>query len=337
MPRPLPVLTASGVRLSAPPAGAAPAPDPTPVARKPDWIRVQLRSSPAQGRIKSLLREHGLFTVCEEARCPNMHECWSGGTATFMILGDTCTRACRFCAVKTGATPPLDDEEPEKLADSVARLGLDYVVITSVDRDDLDDQGSGHFARCVAGLRRNDPDLLVEVLTPDFRGDRDCIERVVDAGPHVFAHNVETVERLQRAVRDKRCGYAQSIGVLETARAIAPAILTKTSIQLGHGESDDEVLQCLADLRAADVDIVTFGQYLRPTAWHLPVARWVTPEEFDAWGKTARELGFRAVASGPLVRSSYRAGELFVREILKSRAPTEPADARRPADRGMED
>lgn len=323
MPRPLPMRSNSTPRSP----GDDGSSDKRRPAPKPPWIKVSLRTSPEQGRIRSLLRQHNLHTVCEESFCPNIHECWSGGTATFMILGDVCTRACRFCAVQSGNPGGvLDPDEPEHLAATVSQLGLKYVVITAVDRDDLPDQGADHFARCVRGLRQSDRGLLVEVLSGDFQGDRACVETVVEAAPHVFAHNIETVERLQPEIRDRRAGYHQSLQVLRHARRVAPDVLTKSSIQLGHGETDGEVMATLRDLRGVGTDIVTFGQYLQPTPWHRPVNRWPTPEEFDTWADRARDLGFRAVASGPLVRSSYRAGELFVREIQGQQAAAHGRD-----------
>lgn len=250
-----------------------------------------------------------------------MSECWGGGTATIMIMGDECTRGCRFCAVKTAANPrPLDVDEPEKVAHAIGRSRmLDYVVLTSVDRDDLADQGAPHFAKTIATLKANYPHILVEVLIPDFRGDAACVRTVVDSRPDVVAHNVETVRRLTPKVRDRRATYDQSLQVLRAIKAIDPTRFTKTSIMLGLGEQDDEIRETLRDLRAHGVDIVTFGQYLQPSSWHLPVAEYVSPAKFDQWAKEAKELGFLYIASGPLVRSSYRAGELFMKGLIESR------------------
>jgi lipoic acid synthetase len=293
---------------------------------KPKWLKAVLPQGENYQRLKSTVRRLKLATVCEEAQCPNIGECWGGGesgtaTATIMVMGDTCTRGCSFCAVKTSrAPPPLDPEEPANTAQAVAEWGLDYVVVTSVDRDDVPDQGAGHLAQTIVELKQRSPKLLVEVLTPDFRGDADLVRQVATAGLDVYAHNLETVERLQRRVRDHRAGYAQSLSVLETARQALPAhALTKTSLMLGHGESDAEVRQTLADLRASGVDVVTFGQYLRPSRRHMPVKKYVTPEEFDAWQVEAEAMGFKYAASGPLVRSSYKAGEFFLKNLVKER------------------
>jgi lipoic acid synthetase len=238
-----------------------------------------------------------------------------------MLMGDVCTRGCRFCHVKTAAfPPPLDPEEPRHLAEAVAKLGLDYIVVTSVDRDDLPDGGAGHFAEAIRRLREV-PGLLVEVLTPDFRGDAGAVRTVGEAAPHVFANNVETVRRLTPAVRDPRAGYDQTLGVLARMKREFPGVVTKSSIMVGLGEEDGELLETMKDLRAAGVEILTLGQYLRPSAWHLPVVEYVEPERFAAWREAGLGLGFRYVASGPLVRSSYRAAELFLRGEIASSAP----------------
>jgi lipoic acid synthetase len=264
--------------------------------------------------------------VCEEARCPNIGECWGGGkdqtaTATIMIMGDTCTRGCRFCSVATSrAPPPLDPDEPEKVATAISQWGLDYVVLTSVDRDDLGDQGSEHFAQVVRLLKQKRPELLVEALTPDFGGERSLITTVAASGLDVYAHNMETVERLTPRVRDRRAGYRQSLGVLEHVKSLdSVSCLTKTSLMLGLGEADEEVHQTLRDLRNVNVDVVTFGQYLQPTRKHLAVQEYVTPEKFDEWQAVAKQMGFLYVASGPLVRSSYKAGEFFLKNYLQGR------------------
>jgi lipoyl synthase len=280
-----------------------------PRRRLPTWIRTRVPGGAEYARLKALLREKRLATVCEEAQCPNVHECWGGGTATVMLLGDTCTRGCRFCAVKTARTPPPPDpDEPLHLAETLSELGLTYVVITMVDRDDLQDGGADHVARCVAEVKRRRPSLLVEVLVSDFQGDRAAVEAVLAAGPDVYAHNVETVERLTPSVRDARCDYRQSLDVLRHAKQAGPArLLTKSSIMLGLGETEDDLRATFADLRAAGVDIVTLGQYLRPTAAHLPVARWWRPDEFEHLAAAGAAMGFAHVQASPLTRSSYHA------------------------------
>lgn len=259
-----------------------------------------------------------LATVCQEAKCPNIGECWAGGTATFMLMGEVCTRGCRFCAVKTGNPKgKLDEQEPEKVGETIAQLNLEYVVLTSVNRDDLPDQGSGHFARTIQTLKKNDPDLIVEVLTPDFRGREDLVKILVDAAPDVFAHNVETVERLTSKVRDPRAGYRQSLDVLAQVKKFNPKMYTKSSIMLGLGETDEEILQAMRDLREVGCDVITFGQYLQPTRRHLKVIEFITPEKFKFWEETALAMGFMYCASGPLVRSSYKAGEFFIKGIIE--------------------
>ncbi len=299
-------------------------PSVAPALRKPPWLKVRAPGGEAYGRLKEQLRGLDLHTVCEEAQCPNVGECWSGGTATVMLLGDTCTRGCRFCAVVSGNPQGrVDADEPRKVAQAIASWGLRYVVLTSVDRDDLPDQGAGHFAETVRRLRAAAPSLRVEVLVPDFRGDTSCVATVLAAEPDVFAHNVETVERLQASVRDAKCGYGQSLEVLRAAKRLRPDVRTKSSIMLGLGERDDEVERALRDLRGAGVDFVTLGQYLRPSSWHLPVAEFVTPERFDAWRAAGEALGFAVVSSGPLVRSSYRAGEFQIEAILEGGASRE--------------
>jgi lipoyl synthase len=287
---------------------------------KPNWLKVRSPIGEKYFEIKGLLRSLNLVTVCEEARCPNIGECWNGGTATFMLMGEVCTRGCRFCSVKTGnPRGKIDVDEPRKVGEAIAKMSLDYVVITSVDRDDLPDEGSGHFAETIRVIKANNPRLLVEVLTPDFKGNEAYIAKIVDAAPDVFAHNVETVERLQKKVRDPRAGYAQSLRVLEYVKERDATRYTKSSIMLGLGETDEEVLTCLRDLRAVGCDVVTFGQYLQPTQLKLKVQEFVTPEKFKGWEDTAKSLGFLYVASGPLVRSSYRAGEYFMTGIIEKR------------------
>ncbi len=286
--------------------------------KKPDWLRVPLPSGEKYFRIRRLLKSLNLVTVCQEANCPNIAECWGGGTATLMLMGDVCTRGCRFCNVKTGNPKGwLDPEEPEKVARAIAYMGLDYVVLTSVDRDDLPDEGAGHFAKTVVHLKKLNPRILIEVLTPDFKGRVDCLRSVLSAKPDVFAHNIETVERLTPRVRDRRAGYQQSLKVLNMAKEEKPGIYTKSSIMLGLGESNEEVDRTLIDLRSVGCDIVTFGQYLRPQKRHLPVVEYITPQKFNEWKERALELGFLYSASGPLVRSSYRAGEFFIKGLIK--------------------
>ncbi|PSQ02229.1 lipoyl synthase [Halobacteriales archaeon QS_4_69_31] len=299
-------------------------------ARKPEWLKMRPPSGERFTEIKETLRSHDLNTVCEEANCPNLGECWSGrdgpGTATFMLMGDRCSRGCNFCDVETGGMDPLDEDEPEQVADAVAEIGLDYVVLTSVDRDDLPDQGAGHFAATIRAIKERHPDALVEALVPDFQGERRLVRKVLAAGPDVFAHNVETVDRLQWPVRDRRAGYEQSLGVLRQAVRESDAYV-KTSLMLGVGEYDHEVYRTLADLRSVGVDVVTLGQYLQPSRSHLEVSEYVHPDAFDTWRRAAEEeLGFLYCAAGPMVRSSYRAGELFVEAV--ERDDESVADAR---------
>ena len=337
------------------------APRSSKILPKPKWLKAAPATSPKYHELRSTVRELGLATVCEEAKCPNIGDCWGGGgshhshtqsilntshsddqallehygtaTATIMIMGDTCTRGCSFCAVKTSRTPsPLDPEEPNKVATAVTQWGLDYVVLTSVDRDDLEDQGSEHFAEVVRKLKqlnntesennekKTKKNLIVEALTPDFRGVLPLITNVATSGLDVYAHNVETVERLTPRVRDRRAGYTQSMNVLAHVKSVAPHVLTKTSIMLGLGETDDEVRTTLRDLRNNDVDVVTFGQYLQPSRKHLAVKEYVHPEKFEEWRVEAEEvLGFKYCASGPLVRSSYKAGEYFLKNMVRER------------------
>ncbi|XP_068652023.1 lipoyl synthase 2, mitochondrial [Aristolochia californica] len=292
---------------------------------KPKWMKESIPGGSKYTQIKNKLRELKLHTVCEEAKCPNLGECWSGGetgtaTATIMILGDTCTRGCRFCNVKTSRTPPPPDpNEPSNVAQAIASWGLDYVVITSVDRDDLPDQGSGHFAETVQKLKTLKPTMLIEALAPDFRGDPGCVEKVATSGLDVFAHNIETVEELQSSVRDHRANFKQSMDVLKLAKEYAPVrTLTKTSIMLGCGETPDQVVRTMEKVRDAGVDVMTFGQYMRPSKRHMPVSEYVTPEAFEKYRVLGMEMGFRYVASGPLVRSSYKAGEFYIKSMIES-------------------
>jgi len=286
---------------------------------KPEWLKIKVSANDNFSNIKNTLKQHNLHTVCEEAHCPNISECWSGGTATFMLMGDMCTRGCKFCAVKTGnPMQKLDEEEPKKLAQALKEIKLlDYVVLTSVNRDDLVDGGSGHFAECIREIKKAYPEIIVEVLIPDFNGSIESLNKIVDAKPEVIAHNIETVERLQKKVRDVRANYKQSLSVLENVKKLNPKIYTKSSIMLGLGETGEEVIQSMKDLREINADILTIGQYLRPTGWHISISEFAAPEKFEYFKQKALELGFLFCASGPFVRSSYRAGELFVRNVIK--------------------
>ncbi len=279
---------------------------------KPKWLRVKAQGGAVYEKVKSIVSEHKLATVCEEAKCPNMSECWSSGTATIMLMGDVCTRACRFCAVNTGnPNGALDLNEPEHTARSVELMGLKYVVLTSVNRDDLEDGGAGHYAACVKRVKAVNPDIAVEALTPDFQGVLADVEAVLDSGIEVFAQNIETVKRLTHPVRDPRASYEQTLTVLAHAKAYRPDVLTKTSLMLGLGESDREILASMDDLRSVNVDILTLGQYLQPTVNHLPIERYVTPQEFENYRQLGLEKGFLEVVSGALVRSSYRAEQVL--------------------------
>jgi lipoyl synthase len=296
-------------------------------ARKPDWLRVRLPAGPQQDEfrvLRSRFRSRGLHTVCEEARCPNIFECWGQGTATVMILGEICTRGCRFCSVKTGKPGRVvDPDEPENTALSLAEMGLAYVVLTMVDRDDLSDGGAAHVAKTIRRIKHQSAELRVEALVGDFQGHRDDIWTVVREGrPDVFAHNVEVVPRLQRSIRDARCSWDRSIGVLVTAKELGASI-TKSSLMVGLGEGRDEVLESMRLLRDANVDVLTIGQYLRPTPRHAAVQRYVEPSEFADYEQMGLEMGFRFVASGPLVRSSYRAAEVFLTGALAGDASAE--------------
>jgi len=275
---------------------------------KPRWLKAPLAAGEGYNFVKGTVREHRLATVCEEAKCPNIGECWNAGTATIMVMGAVCTRACRFCSVDTGNPQGwLDHEEPANVAASVALMKLNYVVLTSVDRDDLPDGGAAHYAACIRAIKQRTPQTAVEALTPDFAGSLADVETVVDAGLEVFAQNIETVRRLTHPVRDPRAGYEQTLAVLAHAKRHNPRVLTKSSLMLGLGESDAEIAACMDDLRAAGVDILTLGQYLRPTRHHLAVERFVTPAEFATYREWGLAKGFRECVSGPLVRSSYRA------------------------------
>ncbi len=292
----------------------------TPRLALPPWLKVGLATGPNVARLKTASRSRGLSTVCEEARCPNLAECWGGGTATFMVMGDTCTRGCRFCSVATAARPSVPDpQEPSKLALTLKEMAVDYAVLTTVCRDDLPDQGAAHLAACLREVKSVCPDMKLEMLLQDFRGDKPLLELVLDAEADVITHNVEVVERLTSSVRDAKAGYRQSLDVLAHSKKYRPKTPTKTSLMLGLGETETELIQAFKDIRSVGVDILTLGQYLKPTGsrHHLPVERFVPPEEFDRLGELARSLGFLYVASGPFVRSSYRAAELFLKGRLE--------------------
>jgi len=285
---------------------------------KPDWVRAKAPLGPTHARLKELMKQYSLHTVCEEAHCPNVGECWGGGTATFMIMGELCTRACRFCNVKSGKPNGVPDgEEPANVARAVKDLKLKYVVLTSVDRDDLPDGGASHFAQTISAIRALAPDVCIEALIPDFGGGLAALQTVVQAGPDVIGHNLETTEPLTTKVRDPRASYHQSLKVLEDVKQLNRRVFTKSSLMLGLGEREEELLQTLRDLRAVRTDFLTLGQYLRPSPRNLPVVDYVTPERFSHYQKEAEELGFLYVASGPLVRSSYRAGEYFAHRVIK--------------------
>jgi len=301
--------------------------------RKPEWLKVPLPGGEGYARLKQLTRDLNLNTVCEEARCPNIGECWKGdhATMTIMVLGDECTRRCRFCAVKTverAAAP--DPDEPAHVGRAVTEMALDYVVLTSVDRDDLPDGGAGHYADCIRAIRAGGGSTVIETLIPDYTGSD--LESLMAAAPDVLAHNVEVVPRLQRKIRDPRCSFERSLDTLREAKALAPDVFTKSSLMVGLGESLDEVHEALELLRAADVDFLTIGQYLRPSRQHAPVIDYVTPEQFDDLERHGRKLGFAYVASGPLVRSSYKAGEFFAMRLVQQRRKSgtspDPSSAR---------
>ena len=280
--------------------------------QKPRWLRAKMPSGPGYSSTRDIVHTHRLSTVCEESMCPNIGECWNAGTATIMVLGSVCTRACRFCAVDTGNPNGwLDHEEPLNTGKAVKLMGLEYIVITSVDRDDLADGGAAHYAACVREIKRLNPKTAVEALTPDFNGVKEHVELVVESGLEVFAQNIETVKRLTHPVRDPRAGYEQTIEVLRHAKQHRPEVLTKTSLMLGLGEKDEEIMQTMQDLRDVNVDILTLGQYLRPTSNHLAVERYVTPGEFEAYREQGLAKGFLEVVAGPMVRSSYRAEQVL--------------------------
>ncbi|MBM27872.1 MAG: lipoyl synthase [Halieaceae bacterium] len=291
-------------------------------ATKPEWLRMRVQSSEKSDAVRAIVHEHGLATVCEEAKCPNIGECWSAGTATIMLMGDVCTRACRFCSVNTGNPSGwLDPEEPANTARAVSLMGLKYVVLTSVNRDDLADGGASHYAAVVQATKALNPDTAVEALTPDFLGDLSAVETLLDSGIEVFAQNVETVERLTHPVRDPRAGYQQTLDVLKHGKGYRPDVITKTSLMLGLGEEEDELQRCMDDLREHHVDVLTLGQYLQPTKHHLPVSRFVSPEEFERYREWGLERGFLEVVSGVFVRSSYRAEQVLEQNNVGLSAP----------------
>ncbi|RFU33707.1 hypothetical protein B7463_g2639, partial [Scytalidium lignicola] len=298
------------------------------ITRLPSWLKTPIPDNSNYKKIKKDLRGLNLHTVCEEARCPNISDCWGGddksaATATIMLMGDTCTRGCRFCSVKTSkAPPPLDPHEPEHTAEALSRWGLGYVVLTSVDRDDLADGGARHFAETIMKIKQKKPDMLVEALTGDYAGDLEMVALVAKSGLDVYAHNVETVEALTPMVRDRRAKFRQSLAVLEAAKKTVPTLITKTSIMLGLGETEEQLWDTLRELRKVDVDVVTFGQYMRPTKRHMKVEEYITPDAFEMWRQRALDMGFLYCASGPLVRSSYKAGEAFIENVLKKRRGT---------------
>lgn len=280
--------------------------------KKPNWLKVPLSNSPKFNEVKTLVESHQLSTVCQEAKCPNIGECWSHGTATIMIMGSVCTRACRFCAVDTGNPKGwLDPHEPDNAAHTVATMNLNYIVITSVNRDDLPDGGAEHFAKTVRAIKKASPHTKIETLTPDFQGDTHAVDLLVEAKIDVFAQNLETVKRLTHPVRDPKAGYEQTLKLLQYAKKTYPNLLTKTSLMLGLGETEEEIKACLHDIKQHGIDIVTLGQYLRPTMHHLPIERYVTPDEFQQYRQWGLDMGFLEVVSGPLVRSSYRADQVF--------------------------
>jgi lipoyl synthase len=284
--------------------------------KKPEWLRIRLPSGENYVNVRRTIASLGLHTVCEEARCPNIGECWGGGTATIMIMGDVCTRGCRFCSVVSGRPLYLDPDEPERVAKAIKEWGLRYVVITSVCRDDLQDGGANHIAKTIKAVKVQCPETIIEPLIPDFHGDRHAIEKVANAGPEVISHNIETVVRLSPVIRDPRATYEQSLRVLKIIKDIDYKIYTKSSLMLGLGEMEEEVMQAANDLRSAGVDIVSLGQYLQPTSRHLPVKEYITPEKFDSYRKSIEKMGFAYTVAGPLVRSSYKAGEFFIKNMV---------------------
>jgi lipoic acid synthetase len=287
--------------------------------KKPEWLRIRLPAGKKYVNIRQTIASLGLHTVCEEARCPNIGECWGGGTATIMIMGDICTRGCRFCSVTSGRPLFLDSDEPDKVARAIKKWGLRYVVITSVCRDDLPDGGANHIAKTIKSVKVQCPKTIIEPLIPDLLGNRYALEKIIDAGPEVISHNIETIARLSPLIRDPRATYQQSLSVLQMIKDIDCKIYTKSSLMLGLGETGEEVIQVAKDLRSVGVDIISMGQYLQPTSRHLPVKEYVSPEKFDSYRKRIEKMGFAYVVAGPFVRSSYKAGELFIKNMINRR------------------
>lgn len=287
--------------------------------KKPKWLRIRLPSGENYVNIRQTVASLRLHTVCEEARCPNIGECWGGGTATIMIMGDVCTRGCRFCSVASGRPLYLDPDEPERVAKAIKEWGLRYVVITSVCRDDLQDGGASHIAKTIKAVKVQCPETIIEPLIPDFHGNIHAIENVANAGPEVISHNIETVARLSPLIRDARATYEQSLRVLKIIKDIDCKIYTKSSIMLGLGEMEEEVMEAAKDLRSAGVDIISIGQYLQPTSRHLPVKEYIAPEVFDSYKKNIEKMGFAYTVAGPFVRSSYKAGEFFIKNLVYRR------------------
>ncbi len=291
------------------------------IVSKPYWLKITPSSTTDLSKMKGILKKRKLVTVCEEANCPNMAECWHNeGTATFMVLGDTCTRGCKFCAIKTAPKGnPIDENEPENIASAIEEIGLDYAVITSVDRDDLEDNGSNHFAKCIRVIKEKRPNTKVEVLIGDLQGSIEDLKIIINANPEVIAHNIETIKEFQLKVRDPRANYEQSLNVLKNVKKLNPEMITKSSIMVGLGENKDQIIQTMKDLKEVGCDILTLGQYLRPRNKFLKVEEYVHPDIFKEYQKIGEDIGFLYVASGPFVRSSYRASEFFIKGMLKKR------------------
>ena len=290
------------------------------VLRKPDWLKIKIPSGEDYLRVKKTLRTYNLNTVCEESSCPNVSKCWESGTATIMIMGNMCTRVCRFCDVSSGRPAPLDPDEPKRVAEAIKQWNLRYIVITSVCRDDLEDGGAAHFAKTIKSVKLSCPDTIVEPLIPDFNYDSDSIKKIIESEPEVVSHNIETVRRLSSKVRDSRATYDQSLSVLRKIKEINPKIYTKSSFMVGHGETKEEVIQTASDLKSANVDVITAGQYLQPSLNHLPVVEYVHPEKFASYQKIFEEMGFLHVVVGPFVRSSFQAADFI--EKIKSENPS---------------
>ena len=284
------------------------------VLRKPDWLKIKIPSGEDYLRVKKTLRTYNLNTVCEESSCPNVSKCWESGTATIMIMGNMCTRVCRFCDVSSGRPSPLDPDEPKRVAEAIKQWNLRYIVITSVCRDDLEDGGAAHFAKTIKSVKLSCPNTIVEPLIPDFNYDSDSIKKIIESEPEVVSHNIETVRRLSSKVRDSRATYDQSLSVLKKIKEINPKIYTKSSFMVGHGETKEEVIQTASDLKSANVDVITTGQYLQPSLNHLPVVEYIHPEKFASYQKIFEEMGFLHVVVGPFVRSSFQAAD-FIEKI----------------------